>query len=430
MSVVEKQTLQKSLFIFRFVFLSSLILIFSIYPPALAGQTVKTFPKRRESSKFGASSDKTALKVPFDLYGNNILVQIRINNAPPLWFVFDSGASINVINERTARKLGLESKGSSTLDANGGTVNGSLVENTTINLSGVKASGQRIAAVPLDALAAYSGRDVQGILGNNFIRNFVVEIDYAKRTLTFHNPQNFNLAREPDAIELENHNGTPFIKAELSIDGKETITDSFEVDTGSSGIFSINQPFAEKHRILKIVPQANTAQGVGGAGVGGDTSYIDARIESIRLGKYTLNNPVISVSQDTVGFGAGAEAGFIGTDLLRRFTVVLDYQSQRMLLEPNADFNEPFEVDLSGLELITEANDYNVIKIKQVRAKFPAAAGLHEGDILIAVNNRPAAQYGLDKLSKMFRQDGKEYQLTIKRGDKVVNVKLKLKKVI
>ena len=62
-----------------------------------------------------------------------------------------------------------------------------------------------------------------------------------------------------------------------------------------------------------------------------------------------------------------------GAPRIRRFTLILDYRSQRMLLIPNVDFNEPFQVDLSGLLLVTDAYDFNVIRIKQVRANFPAA---------------------------------------------------------
>jgi hypothetical protein len=369
--------------------------------------------------------------VPFDLYGNNILVRVRINDTRPVWFVFDSGASVNVINDRAAKTLGLKTGGTGTLDALGGMATGSFVEGATISISGVKASNQRIAAVPLDALSAYSGRDVQGLVGNNFIRNFVVEIDYHGRTLIFHDPKAYNLAGTGDALKLENRGGNPFVKAELSPDGKETITDWFEVDTGSNGTFSVNRPFAEKHRLLALIPKANVAEGAGGAGVGGETKSIDARVGGITLGRYTLNKPVISISQDAEGYGESADAGFIGTDLLRRFTVTLDYQSQRMLLKPNADFGEPFEVNLSGLELVTEANNYKVIKIKHVRANFPAAqAGLREGDEVVAVNGRPADAYGLDELAKMFKREGREYRLTIRRGDEVLSVRLKLRRVI
>lgn len=431
MSAKKKPENYNQLFTFRFIFLCSLTLISLNSFPIFAQQTVTTSRPQQKSPPPRASSDNSAIKTPFDLYGNNILIQISINNSQPIWCVFDSGANVNVINERTAKKLGLAIKGSSTLDANGGTANGSFVENTTIAISNAKATHQTIFAVPLDALAEYSGRDVQGIIGNNFIQNFVVEIDYANRTLIFHDPQAFNLADDPDALELENRDGNPFIKAQISLDGKTVITDSFEIDTGSNGIFSIYRPFAEKHRVLQKIPKTDTAEGIGGAGVGGETKYLDARIRSITLGKYSIKQPIISISQGAESSGIIFETGFIGTDLLRRFTVILDYGSKRMRLIPNADFNEPFEADMSGLELVTKANNFKIVKIKKVRATFPAAkAGLREGDEVLAVDGRPAAVYGLDKLSKMFKQEGKKYKLLVKRDGKLINVKLKMKRII
>ncbi len=431
MFVKEKPAFAGKPMVFRLIFVFLLFLFSSAWLPIPAQQTGQTFPLRQESPKSGASRNRGALSVPFDLSGNNILVRARINRSPPVWCVFDSGASINVLNDRIARKLGLISKGSSVLDANGGTVTGSLVENATINLSNVKTVNQTIATVPLDALAEYSGRDVQGIIGNNFIQNFVVEIDYANRILVFHDHRDYSLANEPAAIELENRNGNPFIKAQISLDGKQIITDFFEIDTGSNGIFSIYSPFAEKHQLRQTIAQSNIAEGVGGAGVGGETQYLDARIESVKLGNYLLKRPIISISQGAEASDSKFDTGIIGTDLLRRFTVILDYQSNRILLKPNAAFNEPFEADLSGLELVTEANNFSLIKIKHVRAKFPAAAaGLREGDTIVTVENRPAARYGLSKLAQMFRQDGKEYRLTIKRDNRVINARLKLKRII
>jgi hypothetical protein len=162
------------------------------------------------------------------------------------------------------------------------------------------------------------------------------------------------------------------MKVELSLNGGEAITDLFEIDTGSNGILSINRSFADPHQLMKRLPKERVAEGVGGAGLGGDMKSVDARIHSIRLGHYRNNKPVVSISRDAEGVGVSAEAGFIGTSLFRRFSLILDYRSKRMLLKPNARFNEPFEVNMSGLEMMTEANNFKVEKIKHVGATFPA----------------------------------------------------------
>lgn len=112
MAITEKQTLAKSLLILRLAFFCSLSILISTGSPALAQQTACTSPLREASPKQRATSDDAPVTVPFDLYGNNILVRARINDSQPLWWVFDSGASLNVLNERIAKKLGLQSKSS------------------------------------------------------------------------------------------------------------------------------------------------------------------------------------------------------------------------------------------------------------------------------------------------------------------------------
>jgi len=45
----------------------------------------------------------------------------------------------------------------------------------------------------------------------------------------------------------------------------------------------------------------------------------------------------------------GDNDGPIGNEILRRFKVTIDYSRQRMMLEPNAHFSDPFENDMSGI---------------------------------------------------------------------------------
>ncbi|MDX6694385.1 MAG: hypothetical protein QOF02_1988, partial [Blastocatellia bacterium] len=211
---------------------SAYYLLFSALLPLLcffvsAWQTVNaaSFQQRQD---FSLTSNKSFVKVPFDLFENNILIQCRINNSQPAWFIFDTGANINLINERLFESLGLGAERAVNLTGGGGgAVTVSLTEGVTVRLPGIEAYRQATASAPLGALPSYFGRDVEGIIGAPFIKNFVVEIDYVHRMLTFYDPQFYNLSSERDAVELENRSGYPFMKIELSVTGRQTITDHF-----------------------------------------------------------------------------------------------------------------------------------------------------------------------------------------------------------
>jgi hypothetical protein len=153
---------------------------------------------------------------------------------------------------------------------------------------------------------------------------------------------------------MEGHSGWPYVEAELSIKGRDQIVDKFMLDTGSNRIFHINRRFAEAHGILAMLPRSNTSEGVG-EGSGGSLRFTEARIDHIRIGKYTISRLGVSISPDTEGFGA---------EILRRFTMILDYSTSRLLLQPNTRFDDPYEIDMSGLELVTKPNDLKTILIK------------------------------------------------------------------
>jgi len=53
-----------------------------------------------------------------------------------------------------------------------------------------------------------------------------------------------------------------------------------------------------------------------------------------------------------------------------------------------------------------------------------------KGDVIETVNHRPAAEFDLDKLTRMFMSSGKEYLLTVRRADKTMTVRLKMKRPV
>ena len=65
--------------------------------------------------------------------------------------------------------------------------------------------------------------------------------------------------------------------------------------------------------------------------------------------------------------------------------------------------------------------------MNEVAANSPASnAGVREEDVIVAINGRPAARLTLKQVRQMFMEDGKEYALSIKRGEKITRVNIKL----
>lgn len=136
-------------------------------------------------------------------------------------------------------------------------------------------------------------------------------------------------------------------------------------------------------------------------------------------------------SEDKEGaFAATALAGNIGAQIASKFKVFLDYSHRRIILEPNATFAEPFERAAGGLRLYAEGPTYRTFRIKNVLEGSPASeAGLQQGDIISAIDGRPASALTLSRVNEMFERPV-SYKLTVRRGEQVLNVSLTPRKLV
>jgi hypothetical protein len=95
-------------------------------------------------------------------------------------------------------------------------------------------------------------------------------------------------------------------------------------------------------------------------------------VESLEIDGVTILNPVADFSTDTKGVTATTNYdGTIGGDILRRFTVILDYSRQQMILQPNSTFGDPFAFDLSGRTLTGEAALFTRTELTPARKILP-----------------------------------------------------------
>ena len=86
-----------------------------------------------------------------------------------------------------------------------------------------------------------------------------------------------------------------------------------------------------------------------------------------------------------------------------------------MSLEPNRLYHEMFEVNCSGLELVTDDTFQKVI-IDHVYAGSPAEeAGLEVGDEIIGINGTLVSDFQLPRIRNMLSQDGEEVEILIDR---------------
>ena len=358
-----------------------------------------------------------AVTLPAEVSQNVMFAQLELRGSR-LRFLIDSGASSSVLDSRTAARLGLATRHSESM-----TTSGAAVTAGRIGAVDVRAPQLIVRQVPfvtasLEQMATHFDRQIDGILGYDFLAPLVVEIDFAGRALTL-----AERGRPPSTgsacLPLEMRARLPYVDATIVTQGQTPIVGHFMVDTGASGTLQLEGALAANPTLRS----ATDEQGQVGHGVGGEFTMASLRVRRVLLGPYELHAPRISLSQ---GRGDRGD-GLLGGAILRRFTVVVDYARKQLCLRPNRQFAEGFTSDLSGLTPVWPEPELAPLTVESVTAGSAAdRAGLKPGDVIEAIGERPAREVDVDELAALLRKPGARYALKITRASMRMDVTLEL----
>jgi predicted aspartyl protease len=363
------------------------------------------------------------------LSNNLVLIQARVNRSAPLWFIFDTGADTTVIDAGAAKRLGLRARGTIVGNGAAGTAEATRLDAATVRLRGVEVRDLTLYALPLDSFAASFGREIGGIVGNDIIGRLAVEIDYAHRLINFYEPADYDYKGAGAILPITIEDGLLFVRGEIEPAGRAPLACKFEIDTGSTSAALLNTPFVAKHDLLSSVRDAKR---INIGGVGGTGAAVLGRLRAVRLADFALANVVARFSQATKGdYASERYDALMGGEIFRRFKLVVDITRRRVIFEPNAHLSDPFEADMSGIELVGDGKDFATYLVDDVDEGSPAdEAGVKGGDVLAAIDGRPARTFSLDEIRALFRQDGRAYVLTLRRAGKTVRVRMKLRRLV
>lgn len=405
-------------------------------------------------------------KIKFEYHHHLIIIPVEINNTQ-LNFILDTGTSKNVIftiNESDSLILNntqlIELKGL----GGGEPIEAILSENNTIKIGKIIGLNQSIYMVLKDQfdLSSRTGKTIHGILGYEFFKNFIVDINYDTKILTVYNPDTFdiNKKRKFEMIPLFFHQNKPYLECEISLNDTLKMTSKMLIDTGNSDAIWV----FENAKKGIITPQPFLIDHIG-EGLSGSILGKRAKINNLKFGKFNLEKPYVAFI-DSTSFSAfnifKERDGSIGNQILNRFAITIDYPNQKIYLKKNKKFNTQFIYNKSGIELAymgqtlvknlvaKDENDQNnkesmggtkitfnyqyefVFKplygIMRIREKSPAEkAGLLEGDLITKINEKNTSDYDIEELQDiLYGVNQKALKLEINRkgmvSTKVINL--------
>ncbi len=360
-------------------------------------QDVSAFaaPKVILSDATIAGGDETTF--PFHLYNNHIYADVGVNGKGPYQFIFDTGG-VNLLTPPLVSELGLKSEGR--MQGNGagdGHMDVGMTKVSSLKLGNATVRDQVFAVMALNAMLKVEGVGMPGMVGFETFRRFVTRVDYGAGTITLIKQSAFDPKDAGTAIPFA-FNGND-IDAPATYDGVKGL---FTIDTGSRASLTLNGPFATKN---KLGPKGKSMAGVTGWGVGGPTRSVALRGGALTLGAMRIDAPVVELSTDKGGaFAETATSGNIGSGVLKRYIVTLDYEHTTMYLKPStAPVADLDTFDRAGMWFNEGGDGYQVVDVTE---GTPAAnAGFKAGDEITAIDGKPAKSIPLYEMRRRLRDE-------------------------
>lgn len=399
----------------------------ALYVLSFASETSTGVVTSESKQSRGVAAGRVAegTTVPFSLVNNHVVLPVSINHSRPLSFVLDTGDQFAIVNLEVAKSLGLRLRGQVRVGGAGADVStGAFVDNANFTIFSLPEFSQPVSlALPIGHLASRLGQDFDGIIGADFIQQFILELDYQKKLLTFHDKANFKYSGNGASIPVQLIDGHPILTATVSPLDRPATSGKFVLDIGSGLALAIYSPFVREHHLLDV--QTKTIQLLGGAGAGGETTGRFGRVRDLSIGPYTFRNPITLFSQDKAGaFSSAALVGNIGARIAMRFRLFFDYDKARIIFEPNSSFEKPFEYAFSGLSLLAEGPNYRMFRVSEVLNDSPATlAGIQKDDVINEIDGTRAEALSLSVLNEMLERP-RSYNLKITRGSQTLQVRL------
>jgi hypothetical protein len=298
-------------------------------------------------SEFQINNVKKKVVIPFKLINNLIFIPINVNGEE-LTFLLDTGVEQTILfslDDKNEIKLfeveKLKLRGLGSKEA----IDSYKSSKNKLQIQDFVDYNHEIYII-LDQefnFSSHVGIPVNGIIGYNFFKKHIVEINYDRKKIIIYSHDNRKINKIiqnkfiKDSISLEEKK--PYYISNIS--SNEEITKSkLLLDTGNSDAIWI---FLNKTNHIKLPKKS--IQDYLGRGFSGNVYGNRARITSFEFGKKVFSNPLVTfpdpVSVKSVNFVPN-RVGSIGSEIISRFRIIFDYSNNIIYTKPNNKIDLPF----------------------------------------------------------------------------------------
>jgi PDZ domain len=375
-----------------------LVLAASLLLPALAR------PQSAAPSTLGITAPNGA--VPIRIENDLLYLGGSLQGAPELAFVVDTGATRTSLDPNVARAAGYNAGSSAAL-----------------RVARRIFPEQRFALASTEYITATSGQPTAGVLGQPLLTRYSLAVDFDRMQASLLSPE----ICPASAVRLQvfTAGGLPFVEGTIPLLDGSRATGLFLVDTGQPGAgIVLASSFLAAHPGLSTGPKLEQSA------TGNTPATTLIRLKALELGPFALKSPIAELGPTEASTGNPRLAGVLGLEVLSRFNFVLNERYASLYLEPNRRVHQPFEADMSGMQL--RAGPDRRLTVAAVTPNSPAAEmHVQAGDILLRVEDRPVNAANLGSVTTALRSTPDALvHLELERNGQPVRITLRLRPML
>jgi hypothetical protein len=219
------------------------------------------------------------------------------------------------------------------------------------------------------------GVPVHGILGYDFFKDFVVKTNYDSKVITIYDPNLYEGKRckNCETFDLIFAKNKPYIRNKITA-GDIEYEVTLLIDSGASDAMWL---FDEKYGISDS--PKNYFDDFLGLGLSGGVNGKRSKIEQVAMGSFSFKDVNVSYPDSLALRNLTLNDnrhGTLGSDILRRFTVIMDYRSKKITLKKGGFYSRPFHYNMSGI--VVEHS--GMVPIKSVRNSLSESIDIEQSN--------------------------------------------------
>lgn len=339
--------------------------------------------------------------VPFENHSGKMIITLKINDYPiPLRFLFDTGADGMAVNPALAEKIGLKVTRSNDAAVVGGNMQIRVSDGNSIHFGDLTL--QRMGIAIFDQM----GKDVDGLLGNAFLRRYITEIDYDNNQIKLYSFGRGAPVGEGHAVDIQVPNGLILIPVDVTIAKDKGGKGNFVFDSGASYNLIGFRNFVQRHKLL--VGGFISKQEGSTVSMGMQTPTFSGITEKIQIGN--LQPDVAAPISLMAGYKDSDKNlphdGSLGVRLLSRYNMLVNLQEGRVYFKPNKLHDLP--TDFMVGSYVFGWDNAGVLRVVGGGPKTDKERRFAEGTEVTSINKKKSAEFGKNKgksLKKLLATD-------------------------